>query len=107
MLEAIERIERYAVRGREAFDSDELIASWIVRHIELIGEAARALPGDVRNCAPGVPWREIAGMRNVLVHDCFDIDADIVWRVVERDLPVVKPKLERLLVDLEARERDA
>jgi len=54
MHEAIERIERYAVRGRAAFDRDELVQSWIVRHLQIIGEAARALAGD--RTPPGGPW---------------------------------------------------
>jgi uncharacterized protein with HEPN domain len=55
VLEAIERIERYVARGREAFESDELVQSWFVRHLQIIGEAARALPPEVRDRAPDIP----------------------------------------------------
>ena len=97
MLEAIERIERYASRGREEFDRDELIQSWIVRHLQILGEAARALPEELRQQAPEIEWKKITGMRHVLVHDYFGIDRDIVWSTVERELAPLKASLGRLL----------
>ena len=102
ILDAIGRIERYAVRGRQVFEADELIQNWVVRHLQIIGEAARALPRDVLDRMPDVPWSDIVGMRHVLVHDYFVIDTDIVWDVVERDLGELKRNVERLLAELEA-----
>ena len=102
MLEAIESIERYAVQGREAFERDELIQNWMVRHLQLIGEAARALPQDVRERVSDVPWSKMIGMRHILVHNYFRIDTEIVWDVVARDLPVLKRSLQALLDKLEA-----
>jgi uncharacterized protein with HEPN domain len=87
IVRAIEAILRYARRGRAAFAADELLQTWVVHHLEIIGEAARAIPEDVRAKALDVPWTKIVGMRNILVHGCFDIDADVVWEVVARDLP--------------------
>jgi uncharacterized protein with HEPN domain len=55
ILDAIDNIERYAARGREAFERDELIQNWVVRHLQIIGEAARALPEELRNREPSVP----------------------------------------------------
>jgi uncharacterized protein with HEPN domain len=102
-LEAIERIERYAARGREAFQSDELVQSWFVRHLQIIGEAVRAMPSDVRDRAPDIPWSEIIGMRHILVHDYFEIDSRAVWDAVERDIPELKQRIETLLKDLDER----
>jgi uncharacterized protein with HEPN domain len=102
MLEAIEYIERYAVQGREAFERDELIQNWMVRHLQIIGEAARALHQDVRERVSDVPWSKMIGMRHILVHNYFRIDTEIVWDVVERDLPVLKRSLQALLDELEA-----
>jgi uncharacterized protein with HEPN domain len=102
ILEAIEYIERYAVQGKEAFERDELIQNWMVRHLQIIGEAARALPQDVRERVSEVPWSEIIGMRHILVYDYFRIDTEIVWDVVERGLPVLKRSLQALLDELEA-----
>ena len=97
ILEAIERIERYTSRGRAEFDRDELVQTWVLRHLQIIGEATRVLPDDVRSMAPDIPWGQISGMRHVLVHDYFGIDLDLVWNAVERDLPELKRAAERLL----------
>jgi uncharacterized protein with HEPN domain len=97
ILEAIERIEKYAARGCEAFERDELIQTWIVHHLQIIGEAARALPDSIREKYPEVPWSKIIGMRNILVHTYFGIDVDVVWAVVVNDLPDLKQKIENAI----------
>jgi len=97
ILEAIERIDRYAVRGREAFEHDELIQNWITHQLQIIGEAAARITPDLRENRPEVPWRQIIGMRNVLTHGYFDIDLDIVWSVVERDLGKLRSQVEAIL----------
>jgi uncharacterized protein with HEPN domain len=97
ILEAIGHIERYAARGRAAFQNDELIQNWFVRHLQIIGEAVRTLPQEILDRAPDVPWAEIMGMRHILVHDYFAVDTEIVWRVVERDLPDLKRKIQAVL----------
>ncbi len=102
MVEAIEHIERYASQGRDTFERDELIQNWIVRHLQIIGEATRATPQEVRERATNVPWTKIIGMRHILVHDYFRIDTDIVWDVVENDLAGLKQALHELLDRLEA-----
>ena len=101
MLEAIERIERYAARGRVAFEADELVQTWIVHHIQIIGEAAAKLGPEVRERHPEIPWPEVVAMRNVLVHDYFGVDLEEVWRVVERDLPILKRAVEAALTGWE------
>lgn len=97
ILEAIERIEKYAAEGPERFRADDLVQNWMLRHLQIIGEAARALPAEFREAHPNVPWSEIIGMRHILVHDYFEIDLGIVWRVVEKDLPVLKRQIRRIL----------
>ena len=64
--EAIERIERYASRGRETFETEELIQVWILHHLQIIGEASRALSDDLKDRNPTIPWSQIVGMRNIL-----------------------------------------
>jgi uncharacterized protein with HEPN domain len=103
ILEAIAAIERYADRDRATFDRDELLQNWFLRHLQIIGEAARGLPDDVRARAPEIPWPKIIGMRNVLVHGYFHVDAEIVWNAAVRDVPALKPALERLLREWEQR----
>jgi uncharacterized protein with HEPN domain len=99
--EAITRIERYASQGRSAFDRDELIQTFVVHHLQIIGEAASALPQDVRDQAPAIPWRKIIGMRNILVHHYFAIDRVVVWGVVEQDLPELRSGVDALLAQLD------
>jgi uncharacterized protein with HEPN domain len=97
ILSAIERIEHVALQGRLAFEADEMIQVWIVHHIQIIGEAARALSQGLRLKYSHIPWAAIIGMRNILVHDYFGIDLAEVWSVVERDLPSLKKELEKIL----------
>lgn len=103
-LEAIAAIERYADRDKTAFERDELLQGWFVRNLQIIGEAARGLPEEVQALAPDIPWTKIIGMRNLLVHGYFEIDTDIVWDTATRDVPALKPVVERLLRGLEERE---
>ena len=98
--EAIQRIEKYVAQGREAFDRDELIQNWFVRHLQIIGEAVRAIPAEFKDRYPEIPWSQIMGMRNILVHDYFGIDREVVWSAVERDLPDLKRKIETILKKL-------
>jgi uncharacterized protein with HEPN domain len=101
ILEAIAAIDRYRDRDRSAFDQDELLQVWFLRHLQIIGEAARRLPEEIRNLAPDIPWHKIIGMRNILVHGYFAIDLDVVWDAVQRDVPLLKPAVEALLKKLE------
>ena len=105
ILDAIAAIERHLGRDKAAFERDELLQVWFLRHLQIIGEAARALPEDVRALAPEISWLEIIGMRNILVHGYFDIDTDIVWDAATRDVPAIKPAVERLLKTLEEQSR--
>ncbi|MEQ8961201.1 MAG: DUF86 domain-containing protein [Coleofasciculus sp. C2-GNP5-27] len=101
ILEAIERIERYAIQGRQSFAENELIQTWFIQHLQIIGEASRALSADTRNQHPEVPWSKIIGMRNILTHNYFEIDLDVVWSAVENDLPDLKRQIEAILPILE------
>ncbi|MBI4865175.1 MAG: DUF86 domain-containing protein [Candidatus Riflebacteria bacterium] len=97
VLEAIARIERYASRGRQTFEADELIQNWMVRNLQIIGEACSGLSRGFRSAHPEVQWTQIVGMRNILVHDYFSIDTDLVWQAIERDLPALRVQVETLL----------
>lgn len=97
--EAIERIEKYAVKGRESYEQEELIQTWILHHLQILCEAARAVSAEFKHKHPEVSWQQIAGMRNILVHHYFGIDASIVWAVVENNLPVLKQQVGDLLRD--------
>ncbi|MFH1539396.1 MAG: DUF86 domain-containing protein [bacterium] len=100
ILEAIGKIEDYAERGRDAFTQDELLQVWCVHHIGIIGEAARNLSPALREQHPEIPWNDIVGMRNILVHEYFGVDLDEVWDTIESDLPDLKVKMESILKKL-------
>ena len=101
MLEAISNIERYADRSRSEFEEDELLQGWIIRNLQIIGEAGRTLPKDVRDLAPSIQWSKIIGMRNVLVHDYFGLDLTIIWEALQNDLSALKQGIEALIDMLE------
>ncbi len=101
ILPAIAAIERYVPVDQADFEQNELIQAWCPRHLQIIGEAARAPPDAPRAGASAIPWPKIIGMRNVLVHGYFDIDTDIVWHAVSRDVSALKSAIEHLLASLE------
>lgn len=97
VLEAIERIEKYARGGREEFEQDELVQVWILHYLQILGEAVNALRPEFQQGHPEVPWGPIVGMRNILVHQYFEIDTDIIWSVVESELPKLKAWFQAIL----------
>jgi uncharacterized protein with HEPN domain len=99
ILEAIERIEKYASR-HDALYSDELVQTWVVHHLMIIGEACRTLSAEFRATHTEDAWALAAGLRNVIVHEYFGIDLEIVWGVIERDLPALKKLVQEILSTL-------
>ena len=104
ILDAIAQIQKYALAGRERLDKEELVRTWVVYHIQVIGEAAQRLSPELRDAHPEVPWAQIAAMRNILVHAYFRIDLEEVWSVVSRDLPVLQPQIKAILDELHPEE---
>ena len=84
-------------RSREVLDTDTVLVAALERFVEVIGEAASRLSETTRESSPEVPWREIIAMRNRLVHGHFAVDLDILWTVVNDDLPELIDALERLI----------
>ncbi len=87
---SIQNISKYTSQGRNSFDENELVQMWVIKHLEIIGEAARAIPQDFKEIHPSIPWKQINGMRNILIHTYFGVDNDVVWTVVEEFLPTLK-----------------
>jgi uncharacterized protein with HEPN domain len=92
--DAVEKVERY-VSGmdHDAFVGDEKTIDSVVRNLEIIGEAANRLPQNFRMQFPEIKWAQIIGLRHRVVHDYFNIDVEIVWQIIQNDLPVFKSRI--------------
>ena len=102
MRDAIDRAIAYTEPGRDEFFVSSMVQDAVMRNLEIVGEAAKRVTPDLKERAPGVPWREMAGMRDKLVHDYFGVDLDLVWDVVASELPAARTRILRLLEELEA-----
>jgi len=101
ILGAIAKIERYtAGLDLAAFVNDERSRDAVVWNFSIIGEAARLVPSDVEARFPDVPWAAMRGMRNVVVHEYFGIDVEIVWETATRNLPALASRLRQILDDV-------
>jgi uncharacterized protein with HEPN domain len=98
ILVSMEKIERYvAEKGFKQLTQDELLVDAVVRNLEIIGEASRNVPDEIRLQWPEIPWHRMAGLRNVIIHQYFDVDLEALWKVVSENLPETKLKIEEML----------
>ena len=98
ILESIRKIENY-VKGLEKgeFMKNSLVQDAVIRNLEIIGEAAKNVSEDFKNKHKNIPWREIARMRDKLIHAYFGVDLNITWEVIKRDLPKLKKQINKIL----------
>ena len=108
MLTYAETAERFVGDlDRETFSRDTEKTFAVVRALEVVGEAARHIPVDVRNAYPDVPWSKVVGMRDIVIHGYFGVDLEVIWKTVREDLPPLREAAGRMLEDIERRERPA
>jgi uncharacterized protein with HEPN domain len=97
LAEADFLVEVRATLTRQMLDEDPILQRAIVRSLEIIGEASKRLPAEMRNANPAVEWRAMARMRDRLIHDYFGVDLDIVWRVLQSNIPALQQEVRRFL----------
>ena len=98
IINSIDKIEKYTNKVEfEEFENNPLIVDAVTRNLEIIGEATKQIPIDIKEKYPEIPWKEMAGMRDNIIHGYFDIVYSILWETIRNDLPPVKPQIEKIL----------
>ncbi|MBU2104350.1 MAG: DUF86 domain-containing protein [Nanoarchaeota archaeon] len=97
-LERIELIENSISKlSKLDFQSNNLIVDATIRRLEVIGEAVKNIPDSFRNKYSDVPWRKIAGLRDIMTHAYFGVDLDIIWKIIKDDIPILKKQIKEIL----------
>jgi uncharacterized protein with HEPN domain len=102
ILEAVKKIESYSTERGKSRCPEKLIEDAVIRNLTIIGEAVKRIPDSLREDYPDIPWKQIAGARDRMVHDYDDIVISVVWNAVENDLPALKQHIEHMLAVLDA-----
>jgi len=96
--QAIAKIEKYTKNLTfTQFKNNELVIDGVVRNLEIIGEAAKKLPDNVKEKTPDVEWKKIAGLRDILIHEYFGVDLEIIWDIIKNKLPQLKQRINQTL----------
>jgi uncharacterized protein with HEPN domain len=96
MLDCLGRIAEYTNKERYRFDTSRLVQDAVIRNLQTLAESSQRLSSEIKSSEPQIPWRELAGFRNVIVHGYLGIDLGAVWLVVEQDLPPLTEALNRM-----------
>ena len=98
IIDAVEKIEKFTEgMDSERFYADDKTAYAVIRALEIIGEATKKVPQNIKESYPQVPWREMAGIRDKLIHDYFGVNLEVIWKTVQEDLPTLRPRILQIL----------
>ncbi|HGE69382.1 TPA: DUF86 domain-containing protein [Candidatus Poribacteria bacterium] len=100
ILEYIERIEMYTNRDRVTFMNSPIVQDAVIRNFENIGESVKQISDELKEIYKDIPWRRIAGFRDVLAHNYLSVDMTEVWNVIENDLSALKNRIKEILEDI-------
>jgi len=101
ILDAIDKVDQYVQVGYDDFMAHSHWQDAVIRQLEIVGEATKRLSEELRARYPDVPWRRIAGLRDVLIHDYMGVDLEAVWQVSQNNVPKLKEQLRGILIKLE------
>lgn len=98
ILESMTKIDTYT-EGVEfdSFSFNPMMIDAVIRNLEIIGEASRNVSEDIRNKFPEIPWKQMIGLRNILIHEYFGVDESIVWQIIKNNLPDTKQSIEEAI----------
>jgi uncharacterized protein with HEPN domain len=102
IVQALERVEEIGRRGREAFLGDWVLQDAAIRNFEIVGEAAKRVSPALQAAHPEIPWADLAGFRDVLIHQYFRVDLQIVWALIEQRVAALRADVARLVAALGA-----
>ena len=100
MRDCLDRILEYTNAERSRFDASRLVQDAVIRNLQTLAESSQRLSSEINGTEPQIPWRELAGFRNVIVHGYLGVDLGAVWLVVEQDLPALAEAVNRMAVRL-------
>ena len=100
MRDSLDRILEYTNAERSRFEASRLVQDAVIRNLQTLTESSQRLSDEIKSTEPQIPWRELAGFRNVIVHGYLGVDLGAVWLVVEQDLPALSEAVNRMLTQL-------
>lgn len=100
MRDCLDRILEYTNAERSRFDASRLVQDAVIRNLQTLAESSQRLSSEIKATEPQIPWRELAGFRNVIVHGYLGVDLGAVWLVVEQDLPALSEAVNRMVTHL-------